>query len=461
MPGRILIVDDVATNRIVLKVRLTDARYAVLVAEDAETGLRLARAHLPDLILMDGALPDLAGDAAVARLRADPATAAIPVIMMMRSHDTALRLAALQAGADDVMTKPVDETRMMARVRALLRASCATEEMKSRDEALGPIGMTEAPAGFDRPGLVALVAQWPASALHLRGVLSAHMSDRFVIQSRDAALGAAAQPAGHLPDVYVIEADLAEKGGGLRLLSDLRSRSGTRHTAICLLQKTPSEEESAIAFDLGADDVIEAGVEPREIALRLGRLMGRKRRDDALRATLSDGLRLAVIDPLTSLFNRRYALAQLGRVADRAVREERGFAVLVIDIDRFKAVNDVFGHAAGDSVLVEVARRLSANMRAGDLLGRIGGEEFIVALPQTSSGAALALAERLCHAVNEGPVALDETRRIAVTISIGLAVSRPAPIDDPVSDVLARADQALLQAKAAGRNRVTAALTVA
>jgi two-component system cell cycle response regulator len=213
-----------------------------------------------------------------------------------------------------------------------------------------------------------------------------------------------------------------------------------------------------MAFDLGADDVIDASLEPREVALRLRRLLDRKRRDDQLRATLSDGLRLAVIDPLTGLFNRRYALAQLGRIADRSQKEEGGFAVLAIDLDRFKAVNDCHGHAAGDCVLIEVARRLSLNMRAGDLLGRIGGEEFLVALPQTTASQALALANRLRQAVEAVPVRIDTATVVSVTISVGLAASGPVtPAGaEPVSAALARADRALLRAKANGRNQVTA-----
>ena len=455
MAGRILIVDDVATNRIVLKVKLTEARYQVLVAEDAATGLQLARSRLPDLVLMDGCLSGQGGVAALRQLREDPATARIPVIIMLAAGDPDSRLAALQAGADDVMTKPMDEPRMLARLRALLRSCGMTEEMRVRDAALGPIGMTEAPGSFARPGLVALVADKPGPAMHMRSALALHMTDSLVIRTRDAALGIPDDPATPCPDVYVIEADLAGKGDGLRLMSDLRSRSATRHSAVCVQLRAASHSDAAMAFD--------AELEPREVAARLGRLLDRKRRDDQLRATLSDGLRLAVIDPLTGLFNRRYALAQLGRIAERAQRGDSGFAVLAIDLDRFKAVNDSFGHAAGDCVLIEVARRLSLSMRAGDLLGRIGGEEFIVALPQTTASSALALANRLRLAVEAAPVRIDKATAISVTISVGLAVSGPlTPAGaEPVAAALARADRALLRAKADGRNQVTTDRTAA
>jgi two-component system cell cycle response regulator len=447
MAGRILIVDDVATNRIVLKVKLTEARYEVLVAEDAATGLQLARSRLPDLVLLDGCLSGQGGVAALRQLREDPATARIPVIIMLGDGDPDLRLAALQAGADDVMTKPMDEPRMLARLRALLRSCGMTEEMRVRDAALGPIGMTEAPGSFARPGLVALVADKPGPAMHMRSALALHMTDSLVIRSRDTALGVPDDPAMPCPDVYVIEADLSGKGDGLRLMSDLRSRSATRHSAVCVHLRAPSHSDAAMAFDLGADDVIDAGLEPREVAARLVRLLDRKRRDDQLRATLSDGLRLAVIDPLTGLFNRRYALAQLGRIAERAQRGDSGFAVLAIDLDRFKAVNDSLGHMAGDKLLAQVSARLKSLMGENQLCGRFGGDEFAIVLRDLHRADDVAkVARQVIEHLSE-PYQVDQ-QTLYVGASVGSAMG---PRDGrTVEELMRNADLALYRAKDAG-----------
>jgi two-component system, cell cycle response regulator len=457
MAGRILIVDGVATNRILLRARLAEARYQTALAENAEAALALMRAEVPDVILLDAALHGLPGLELLRRLRADPLTADIAAIVMLPIPNPAVRLAALRAGADDVMTKPLDEDRLLAKLRALLRARETTEELRARDVTLGPIGMTEAGAAFDRPGLVALVTDRPGPATDLRKALAAHLPDRLIVQSRDAALSdvAAADPQG--PDLYVIDADLDAEGGGLRLMSDLRSRGVSRHASVCMMMAQATGPGAAMAFDLGANDVVAGDADPRELALRLGRLLQRKRRDDLFRARLNDGLRMAVIDPLTGLFNRRYALAQLGRIAERAWRGERGFAVLVIDLDRFKSVNDAFGHAAGDSALIEVARRLAAGLRPSDLLGRIGGEEFLVALPETGLPEALALAQRLCRSIEETPIRVDAATTLSLTVSIGLAISgdaEPGP-SDSVTRIVGRADQALMRSKAGGRNQIT------
>ena len=146
-------------------------------------------------------------------------------------------------------------------------------------------------------------------------------------------------------------------------------------------------------------------------------------------------------------------------MADRAQTTGRPFAVMALDLDRFKAVNDTWGHAAGDAVLVEVAQRLRAQLRQVDLLARIGGEEFLVALPDTAPEAAQAAAERLCHAISEAPIALPEPeaqgRAVRITASIGLAPCDPLSDSAPVEALISRADRALLGSKAGGRNQVS------
>jgi two-component system cell cycle response regulator len=175
-----------------------------------------------------------------------------------------------------------------------------------------------------------------------------------------------------------------------------------------------------------------------------------------MRASVQDGLRMAVFDPLTGLHNRRYGTAQLNAIADRARAEENEFAVMVVDIDRFKTVNDRWGHAAGDTVLVEVAGRLAANLRATDLLARIGGEEFLIALPNTILGEAQVAAERLCRAIESAPIILSDGTQVRITISIGMTTGGAAPSDPiSVSDLVAQADRALMHSKTHGRNQVT------
>lgn len=461
MDGKILIVDDVATNRIVFKVKLGAACYNPIMAAGGVEGLRLARDERPDLILLDLMLPDLPGVEVLRRLRADPMTRDVPVIVISASIEPQDRLAALEAGADDIFIKPYDDQRLMARVRNLLRSQQEVSDLRDGHAVMLP-GMAEAAIDFAPPGVLALVTDRPELALQLRRSLSPQMRDAFVIFGLDDAL-TEVEPGRPAADLYIIDADGARGPRALRLLSDLRSRAATRHAGICLLPGHSSAENTLLAYDLGAHEVFVPGITTAEMVMRLRRVLRRKRGADSARARLQDGLRLAMIDPLTGLFNRRYGMARLTALSEAAQSRGRSFAVMIADIDRFKSVNDRFGHAAGDTVLVEVSHRLAASLRAEDLLARVGGEEFLIVLPDTTMEHAQSIAQRLCAQIEAWPVQLAKGEELGITVSIGLAVSRTLPGQYPTAqngedlarNLMEEADQALLQSKSAGRNMVT------
>ncbi|MEZ5796331.1 MAG: diguanylate cyclase [Paracoccaceae bacterium] len=479
MQGRILIVDDVATNRIIYKVKLGEAFYEPLLAADGQSCLALARAERPDLILLDLDLPDMDGTEVLRELRTDLATRAIPVIVLTASTSSEARIAALSAGADEVMSKPVPDQELMARVRNLLRSRGEAGFVSTAwgMSAHSVLGLSEQPGSFDRLGKVALVTTTPQGALRQKRDLQGCLRDTMVAMTRETALAVSAPDGGGtdggaVPDVFLIEADLDGSGGGLRLMSELKSRAATRHSAFCIASAPAASPGSgqngnradgrAIAFDLGADDVVDPAMGARELALRLRILIRRKRQGDLTRTTLQDGLRLAVIDPLTGVYNRRYAMPRLAGISAQAVQEGSEFAVMVVDLDRFKEVNDRHGHAAGDRVLSEMARRLTDNLRMTDLLARIGGEEFLVALPQTSYPDAQRVADRLCRVIGDHPVRLGNGQMLRVTASIGVVMG-PAQGQraEDIAALVDQADRALLTSKASGRNQVTFGRTAA
>jgi len=454
MSGTILVVDDVATNRIMLKVRLGAACYETSQAGDGATALEMARRTLPDLILLDVALPDMTGYEVCRRLRADPATREIPVLMVSAFRHAEARLEALRAGAEDFVSKPVDETMLLARIRSLLRARETDEELRLRNTTERAMGLAEPTTDFERPGTIALVAAQRETAIAWRRALAPGLDHDLIVLPREAALADRSVT----PDVYLIAADLAGSGDGLRLMSELRSRQGTRNAAVCIVLPENAPETGAMALDLGANELLPADFDPQETALRLQAQIRRRRQADRLRASVRDGLRLAVTDPLTGLYNRRYAMPHLARIAERARDSGRRYAVMLIDLDRFKDINDTWGHAVGDAVLTEVADRLRNHLRPSDLLARIGGDEFLVAMPDAQLGTARLAAERLCRAVESCPVSVPGlTGGITVTLSIGLALDDGGPQDsapETIVQVTARADRALLDAKTDGRNKV-------
>ena len=460
MSGNILIVDDVATNRIVLKVKLTNARYTVLQAASALEALEVARSRSPQLIVLDLQLPDCNGYELIRRLRADPATSLIPIIALSSVSDPSLRLAALRAGAEDVMIKPLDDLVLLARLRALLRARETVEEHRLRETTTRDLGFDEQAETFETPSRIALVAARAEQAVGWKHALEKHLpSAQIYVTSRDEALNPKSEFTP--PDAFVVAADLARPADGLSFMSELRSRNKTRHCAICIALPQGLRETAALALDLGANDLLptdlRAPENAEEAALRLCAQIKKKRALDRHRASVTSGLRLAAIDPLTGLYNRRYALPHLHRIATRARETGRQFAVMIVDIDHFKTVNDTYGHIMGDHVLAEVANRLSLNMREVDMVARVGGEEFLIVMPDTLPEIARMVAERLRQIVSERPIASDSgasgdvSVQIPVTISLGLTIGTG---DQNGMVAFDKADMALLKAKEDGRNRV-------
>lgn len=456
MVGKILIVDGVATNRIVFKVALGEAFYKPVLAVDGASGLRLAQNELPDLILLDLTLPDMSGIDVIKDCRANPATRDVPILALSSGKEAQLRHQALLAGADDVLPKQGSLQTMLARVRNLLRGRDGTDGLGPHGSGIDLSGFADACTPFAGQALISIMSVRADNAAQRHSAIAQTMTDKIIVQSREEALVEQDNTLGqHAPDVFVLETGKSPLADSLRLMSELRSRAATRHSAICIISTNCTDDEATMAYDQGADDLVRHDIAADELALRLRALIRRKRREDQLRATVHDGLRMAMIDPLTGLHNRRYALSQLGVISDRAIASGGVFAVMVIDLDRFKSVNDRFGHASGDAVLVEVARRLQSSLRAGDLLARIGGEEFLVALPETSFDEARNAADRLCRAVEEHHIRVGPVANLKVTVSIGLAVSAGSGDSEPISALIDRADQALLRAKSEGRNKVT------
>jgi two-component system, cell cycle response regulator len=455
MSGRILIADTSSGNRILLRARLSEARYDVRDAGSAQEVLEIVRRDRPDLLIADERLPGGGGVALLRTLRADPALARLPVILLTERGERASRIAALAAGADEFLVKPVDEIALMARVRSIFRASETEDALARRRVTVEELGFAEAPPGFAPAPRLAFVARTPAEAADwARGIEGLV---RAPVETLGPAEALALADSGPAPDLFLIAADLTRPGEGLSLLVDLRSRSATRYAAVLLLHRQGDSEGAALALDLGANDILPEGFHPAELAIRIRTQLRRKTDADRLRASVEDGLRLAVTDHLTGLYNRRYALSHLQRIAEGARASGRSFAVMVADVDRFKSVNDSYGHAAGDAVLAEIARRLRDNLRPTDLVARFGGEEFLIAMPDSDLAAATIAAERLRRTVSSTPIAVPGSQgHVGATVSIGVAVSDPAEAPEPsVAELIDRADRALLAAKSEGRNQVT------
>jgi two-component system, cell cycle response regulator len=454
MSARVLVVDDVEVNVRLLEAKLSSEYFTVITAANGPRALELAQSERPDIVLLDVMMPEMDGFEVCRRLKADPHTAEIPVVMVTALSEVADRVRGLQAGADDFLTKPVNDVALFARVRSLVRLKRMTEEWRLREEVYGRFDTVIAETRRSEDMSPARILLWEESSFAaeritemLQGVASAVLRPATPDQLRDLVDAST--------DLVILS--LAGEQDALRLVAQLRGNEASRLVPILLVADSEDLPRLAKGLDLGANDYIMRPLDRNELTARSRTQIRRKRLQDRLQDNYQRSLALALTDSLTGLYNRRYLMAHLAGLMTRAAEGAQGPAVLMLDIDYFKRVNDAHGHAAGDAVLREVAARIARHVRAFDLVARYGGEEFVVVMPETQLAVAAMVAERLRKVVAAKPVSLgDDQGEIAITISVGIAITREG--GDSASAILQRADKALYEAKGRGRNCVAGSM---
>jgi two-component system cell cycle response regulator len=453
MTARILVVDDVPANVKLLEARLLAEYFDVLTASDGYAALALCEKTPIDLVLLDIMMPGLDGFEVCERLKANPKTAHTPVVMVTALDQPSDRVRGLKAGADDFLTKPVNDLQLMSRVKSLVRLKNVSDELRLRAQTAQTIGLEDVGRADrpDEPGNVLLVDGRGSSQERLQRALKP-IAEVSVISDPQAALFEAAE---NNFDLVIVNANFDDYDP-LRLCSQLRSLERTRFIPILLISEQGSDELVVRALDLGVTDYLMRPVDPNELIARSMTQIRRKHCNDRLRSSVQQTIELAVTDGLTGLHNRRYFDTHLKLLMDRAAARGRPLSICMTDIDRFKQVNDTYGHDVGDEVLREFANRIRTTVRGADLACRFGGEEFIVVMPDTSAEMAAGVAERLRTIIESLPFAIPQADGpLKVTASMGIATLRPG--GDTAEALLKRADTALYQAKHEGRNRVVAA----
>ena len=451
MTARILVVDDIPANVKLLEARLQAEYFQVVTALNGPDALAVCAEGGIDLILLDIMMPGMDGFEVCAKLKANPATVHIPVVIVTALDQPADRIRGLEAGADDFLTKPVKDIQLMSRVKSLVRLKTLTDELRLRAETTRSIGIDEllserAVVSHDRARIL-LIDERTSSIERLQKTLR-----------NECDLEVATDP--QLGFFQAVEKDfdcvLLATGFAnfdpLRICSQLRSLDRTRFLPILLVAEQGEDERISRALELGVNDYVVRPVDAQELIARIRTQVRRKRFNDALRQSVVQTIEMAVTDGLTGLHNRRYLETHLDILFERSVARGRPLSYLIADIDKFKSINDAFGHDGGDHVLREFANLLRRQVRGADLVSRYGGEEFVVAMPDTDAELAAKVAERVRAAVAENSFSLSNGRTVPVTVSVGIATLQGRA--DSIAALAKRADTALYEAKAAGRNRV-------
>lgn len=452
MTARVLVVDDVPPNVKLLEAKLTSEYFDVLTAFSGPEALDVISREHPDIILLDVMMPGMDGFEVCRRIKADPATAHIPVVMVTALDQPSDRVAGLEAGADDFLTKPVQDLALFARVRSLVRLKVMMDELRNREATGASLGWesedeptfdTEAPTD----GAILIVDEQERVMERIARALEGVGDLTFMAGGEDAAERAREKNF----DLIIVSLTMRNTDG-LRVCSKLRSFEETRHVPILVMVDDGNTKLLVRALEMGVNDYVVRPVDRMEFLARVKTQLKRKRYADKLWENFHLSMQLATTDAVTGLYNRHYLTSHLETRLQAAQSSGKPLSVLMMDIDHFKKVNDTHGHAVGDLVLKEFANRIGKNIRGVDLAARYGGEEFVVMMPETPTDWAFMIGDRLRQEVSDNPFEVG-TASGPLTVTVSIGVSTSVEGQSP-SALLEAADKALYEAKESGRNRV-------
>lgn len=418
----ILIVDDAIENVRLLKNLLQDVGKIVF-AHNGRMALEQAALHRPDIVLLDVIMPELDGYETCRRLKVDPDTRETPVIFVTGADADSDEEKGLALGAIDYITKPFVPAIVRARVQNQLALVQANLALRAANSAL-------------RKFKAAVDCSSAAIA-----ITDADGKIDYVNTAYAAARGVEPEAIGATPELLL--AGVASDAGPA-LHRSLMAGASWRGE----VQRVQADG-SVLWEDVSCAPVYDEEGSVTHIVAIHADITQRKAMEEELR-------RQAITDALTGLANRRHLLEVGEKELQRRVRSHEPLALLMLDIDHFKHVNDTWGHPAGDEVIRSVAQACNAVVRITDTVGRLGGEEFAVLLPMTNVTAAVEIAERLRQRIAAGQVVW-QGQQISFQVSIGVAAATDE--QDTIAALIARADAALYLAKQAGRNRVVLAST--
>jgi len=401
MSARVLVVDDILPNVKLLEAKLASEYYDVLTATSGAEALEKVRDESPDIVLLDVMMPGMDGFEVCAKIKSDSAYAHIPVVMVTALTDATDRVKGLEAGADDFLSKPLNDTALMARVRSLVRLKMTVDEWRVRENTASQLGVSEEnKSAMDESYEGANILMVEDQSYDSEKVEKTLLKDNDIVTVVETGVDAMQQIMANKFDLMIISLNL-ESEDGLRLCSHLRSTERTRSIPILMVAADEDMSRIAHGLEIGAHDYILRPIDGNELLARVRTQVRRKRFQERLKSSYEISLSMALTDALTGLYNRRYFDVHFQKLLQKNESSRKPLGVLMVDIDKFKIVNDTHGHPVGDEILKEFAKRIQDRLRGFDMVARLGGEEFVVLLPDVTEDMAYTVAERLRTAIAE------------------------------------------------------------
>jgi two-component system cell cycle response regulator len=455
MPAVILVVDDVPANVKLLEAKLTNEYYDVITAKDGFEAIEQAKKHKPDLILLDVMMPGMDGFETCRKMKEIYEISHIPVVMVTALSEPADRVRGLDAGADDFLTKPINDIALFARVKSLVRIKVLLDELRLRDQTGMQMGVVEEGQNTftsDVSGSKILIID--DDVVQLKKI-SEKLSASYTVESisRPETSQNVAVNGGF--DLIVISTQLSDTDG-LRLAAHFKSHEEIRNVPVLILVDEDDQRAMLKGLELGINDYVILPIDTNEMSARVKTQIRRKKYQDQLKSSYQQTINRAITDSLTGLYNKGYLNTHLDNMVRHALNNNKPLSLMIMDMDHFKSVNDTYGHDVGDEVLKQLSEIILKSVRSADLAARFGGEEFVILMPETDFNQAQDVAERIRRTVESTDMKVSHAvGTIKKTISIGVAYLNE--MGDSGAAILKRADEALYKAKHGGRNKVIAA----
>lgn len=448
MTATILVVDDLEQNVKLLEAKLLSEYYTVITASNGIKALQALEENKIDLVLLDVMMPEMDGFEACKKIKSNPETTHIPVVMVTALSDIADRVKGLESGADEFLTKPINDVALFARVKSLSRMKTVIDELKLRNKTSAELGgnVIEPKSTFTDCKILILDDD-VIQAKNLKSYLTNITEQIYGLASPDEIDSYAS----FSPDLVIISCQM-DIDDPLRIGVTLRSKPNFKNASLMLLAEEENMPMVIKGMEIGINDYFIYPVDKSELQARVKTQLRKKQYQDDLRTELEESVDLSTKDGLTGLFNRRYFDIHIKQMVQKSIETNQKMCMMMFDMDHFKEVNDIYGHPAGDAVLKTLSCTLKSSFRVTDLISRYGGEEFVVLLNNVDLDTGSKIAEKVRAKIEQTDFFIpDQEEPLKKTTSIGIAEYNK---DETIEDFISRADKALYQAKETGRNKV-------
>lgn len=460
MTAKILIVDDNIQNIEILSFKLHVKYYNVITAIDGYTAIDLAKKEQPDVILLDIMMPNLDGFEVCKILKNDIETSYIPIIFITALNDINERITGLECGANDFLTKPVNDRILYSRLQIILRLKLVTDELRLRMKvsAVYMDGMLEASiieyANKFKDSKIVIISTNKINIRNFIDDIDGYYREVLVYPDLDFLQEYERESI----DIFIVDVS-DDFGSGCRVCSDIKKYVDIRITPVIAVVDELVDYIVDQLMLAEASEYIELQYTRPELIARINSHLRMQRYHYALRNEMQDDIAMSMIDHLTGLYNRRYLYTYLDNLINNAVKFQSTIdvGVFMVDVDNFKEVNDVYGHDVGDKLLKFISKKISENVFFRDLVVRFGGEELCILLhTNINFQSCYDVANRIRKVLENEIFHVSSEIKIKKTVSIGgclFQIDQYTSMDN-ISEFLKYVDEELYKAKNSGKNRL-------